>query len=300
VIIKTIGFALTIGVLADAFLVRMMLVPAFMSIIGERIWWLPAWLDRILPNVDIEGEMLMARLEGTHASLPAAAQMSDRSALETKGQPHSAVLLVARKASRVSTTSRWSSSCGRPETATVPMQPIPAHEDRKRAPMRGVLRHVEPSVPVKGPSVDPELLADTKRRAAVAVDDRTTCGPASCHCRTDAPASAAWNSRCPFRRIEIATGASADRADARSVTPSAHAVSSSNRVEDEAGLLGLQLVEQLTSGHGHSRGVRHGAPTRSCRTRTPILSVRCSGLWELVGPVVARRVVLPASRTSTA
>jgi len=75
VIIKTIGFALTIGVLADAFLVRMMLVPAFMSIIGERIWWLPAWLDRILPNVDIEGEMLMARLEGTHASLPAAAQM---------------------------------------------------------------------------------------------------------------------------------------------------------------------------------------------------------------------------------
>jgi len=75
VIIKTIGFALTIGVLADAFLVRMMLVPAFMSIIGERIWWLPAWLDRILPNVGIEGEMLMARLEGTHASLPAAAQM---------------------------------------------------------------------------------------------------------------------------------------------------------------------------------------------------------------------------------
>jgi len=75
VIIKTIGFALTIGVLADAFLVRMMLVPAFMSIIGERIWWLPAWLDRILPNVDIEGETLMARLEGTHASLPAAAQM---------------------------------------------------------------------------------------------------------------------------------------------------------------------------------------------------------------------------------
>ena len=46
-----------------------------MSIIGERIWWLPAWLDRILPNVGIEGEMLMARLEGTHASLPAAAQM---------------------------------------------------------------------------------------------------------------------------------------------------------------------------------------------------------------------------------
>lgn len=62
-IIKTIGFALTVGVLADAFLVRMLLVPALMSLVGERIWWLPAWLDHILPNVDIEGEALLARLE---------------------------------------------------------------------------------------------------------------------------------------------------------------------------------------------------------------------------------------------
>ncbi len=61
-VIKTIGFALTVGVLADAFLVRMMIVPALMSIIGERIWWIPSWLDRILPDVDIEGEALMARL----------------------------------------------------------------------------------------------------------------------------------------------------------------------------------------------------------------------------------------------
>ena len=57
-----IGFALTIGVLADAFLVRMTIVPALMSIVGERIWWLPAWLDRLLPDVDIEGESLMRRL----------------------------------------------------------------------------------------------------------------------------------------------------------------------------------------------------------------------------------------------
>ncbi len=57
-IIKTLGFALAIGVAADAFLVRMVLVPALMSIVGEKMWWMPAWLDRILPRVDIEGEAL--------------------------------------------------------------------------------------------------------------------------------------------------------------------------------------------------------------------------------------------------
>ena len=57
-IIKTLGFALAIGVAADAFLVRMLLVPALMSIVGEKMWWIPAWLDRVLPNVDIEGEQL--------------------------------------------------------------------------------------------------------------------------------------------------------------------------------------------------------------------------------------------------
>ena len=61
-IIKSIGFALTIGVLADAFLVRMLLVPALMSVVGKNMWWIPAWLDRIMPNVDIEGESLARHL----------------------------------------------------------------------------------------------------------------------------------------------------------------------------------------------------------------------------------------------
>jgi RND superfamily putative drug exporter len=61
VILKSIGFALAVGVLADAFLVRMLIVPAIMAIVGERIWWLPRWLDRLLPNLDIEGEALVAR-----------------------------------------------------------------------------------------------------------------------------------------------------------------------------------------------------------------------------------------------
>lgn len=69
VTLKTIGFALAIGVLADAFLVRMLLVPAVMLIAGDRIWWIPRWLDRILPNLDIEGEALTTRLaEGEETS----------------------------------------------------------------------------------------------------------------------------------------------------------------------------------------------------------------------------------------
>ncbi len=57
-IIKTIGFGLTIGVLIDAFIVRMTLVPAVLSLLGKAAWWFPKWLDRITPNVDIEGESL--------------------------------------------------------------------------------------------------------------------------------------------------------------------------------------------------------------------------------------------------
>jgi RND superfamily putative drug exporter len=60
-IIKSIGFGLAVGVLADAFLVRMTIVPAFMALLGDRMWWLPRWLDRLLPNLDIEGESLAAR-----------------------------------------------------------------------------------------------------------------------------------------------------------------------------------------------------------------------------------------------
>ncbi|AQP45639.1 MMPL family transporter [Tessaracoccus flavus] len=56
--IKSIAFALAIGVAVDAFLVRMTLVPAVMTLLGERAWWLPAWLDKLLPVFDVEGEVL--------------------------------------------------------------------------------------------------------------------------------------------------------------------------------------------------------------------------------------------------
>ncbi|WP_199430166.1 MMPL family transporter [Qaidamihabitans albus] len=60
-LIQSIGFALAFGVAVDAFVIRMTIVPAVMSLLGKRAWWLPAWLDRLLPNVDVEGERLAAR-----------------------------------------------------------------------------------------------------------------------------------------------------------------------------------------------------------------------------------------------
>ncbi|MFX4291113.1 MMPL family transporter [Streptomyces bohaiensis] len=80
-IIKTIGFALAVGVLADAFLVRMLIVPAVMAIVGKHIWWLPRWLDRALPNLDVEGEALAGKL-GPPPGSPTAAVAAAEAAPE--------------------------------------------------------------------------------------------------------------------------------------------------------------------------------------------------------------------------
>jgi RND superfamily putative drug exporter len=61
-IVKSIGLSLAFGVLADAFIVRMTLVPAVMALLGRRARWLPRGLGRIVPNVDIEGEKLLKGL----------------------------------------------------------------------------------------------------------------------------------------------------------------------------------------------------------------------------------------------
>ncbi|GAB1336120.1 MMPL family transporter [Streptomyces sp. E-15] len=61
--IKMIGFGLAIAVFFDAFVVRMAIVPAVLALLGKRAWWLPRWLDRALPNVDVEGEGLRAHAD---------------------------------------------------------------------------------------------------------------------------------------------------------------------------------------------------------------------------------------------
>ena len=60
VIIRSIGFALAFGVLVDAFVVRLLLIPAAMHLLGDSAWSLPRWLDRVLPDIDVEGASLGA------------------------------------------------------------------------------------------------------------------------------------------------------------------------------------------------------------------------------------------------
>ncbi|MET0419174.1 MAG: MMPL family transporter [Actinoplanes sp.] len=79
--IKAIGLALAVGVVIDAFLVRMTLVPAVLHLLGRSAWWLPAGLQRVLPNVDVEGTQL-ARPANGHAEPQAM-----RPAGEPEGDP---------------------------------------------------------------------------------------------------------------------------------------------------------------------------------------------------------------------
>jgi RND superfamily putative drug exporter len=58
VTVKSIAFGLAVGVLVDAFVVRMTLVPAVLALVGRSAWWLPRWLDRLLPDLDVEGARL--------------------------------------------------------------------------------------------------------------------------------------------------------------------------------------------------------------------------------------------------
>ncbi len=54
-VLKLMGTGLAVAIFLDATIVRMLLVPATMELLGDRNWWLPAWLDRVLPTLDVEG-----------------------------------------------------------------------------------------------------------------------------------------------------------------------------------------------------------------------------------------------------
>ena len=66
--IQIFGFALAAGVLFDAFFIRMTLVPATMFLLGRATWWMPKWLEKILPTLDIEGTALEEEWEAKHAT----------------------------------------------------------------------------------------------------------------------------------------------------------------------------------------------------------------------------------------
>jgi RND superfamily putative drug exporter len=59
-VVKLMGTGLATAILLDATIVRLLLVPATMELLGDKNWWLPRWLDRILPKIDVEGHAIPA------------------------------------------------------------------------------------------------------------------------------------------------------------------------------------------------------------------------------------------------
>ena len=72
VALKIMGLGLAVAVLVDATIVRLVLVPSTMELLGDWNWWMPKWLDRILPRVHVEAshtlEEELAAIEAEHAA----------------------------------------------------------------------------------------------------------------------------------------------------------------------------------------------------------------------------------------
>jgi len=67
-VVKEFGVGLAVAIAIDSTLVRCLLVPAVMVLLGKRAWWLPRWLDRIVPHISIEGEEYFARRDAKLAA----------------------------------------------------------------------------------------------------------------------------------------------------------------------------------------------------------------------------------------
>ena len=67
--IRPMGFGLAFGVLVDACIVRMTLTPAIMALLGDKAWWMPKWLDRLTPNMDVEGAGLSEKIQRERESV---------------------------------------------------------------------------------------------------------------------------------------------------------------------------------------------------------------------------------------
>lgn len=67
-VMKLLGLGLAVAILIDAFVIRVFLMPAIMRLLGPRTWWIPAWLDRVLPHIDIDGTAHTAEAPGAAAA----------------------------------------------------------------------------------------------------------------------------------------------------------------------------------------------------------------------------------------
>lgn len=84
--LKPIALGLAVGVAVDAFVVRMVFVPAVLAMLGEKAWYMPRWLDRILPSFDVEGEGLARELSLTDWPEPGATDAVAAGDLEVHGR----------------------------------------------------------------------------------------------------------------------------------------------------------------------------------------------------------------------
>jgi len=102
--IKTIGFGLAVGVFVDAFIVRMTLVPAVLTLLGTRAWGLPRWIDRRLPSFDVEGEGLTHQValeqwpaaDDRHAVVAEGLRIADRDDVAAAVLPGEVLVVVGR------------------------------------------------------------------------------------------------------------------------------------------------------------------------------------------------------------
>ena len=77
------GLGLGLAILIDVLVVRLIIAPAVVTLLGDHAWWLPRWLDKILPNVSLEGHLV----EGMDSELTAEPDSGNGS---TNGHPRRA------------------------------------------------------------------------------------------------------------------------------------------------------------------------------------------------------------------
>lgn len=107
---KMFGLGLATAIFVDATVVRVILVPATMKLLGDANWWLPAWLDRLLPNVDIDSESALPPAEqeplGAQPAVGSVGSCAGREAA-AEGWPDSPIIEVARPPGHPAARSSW-------------------------------------------------------------------------------------------------------------------------------------------------------------------------------------------------